>query len=142
MCVYLDKRYYLYIHSHNQITNMKLLTIFILGICTSFYISAQSSLELFTVSGRYGFPQEYESTYTGKAMETGVLVNLQFPIPFSKSTIWYSQLTNTTFWVNNDNNMPADIANPIMIPGFILQTGLYKKFSNGRGMQLLFAPRL
>ncbi len=120
---------------------MKLLTFFILGICTSFYISAQSSLDLFTISGRYGLPQEYESTYSGKATETGMLVNVQFPIPFSESTIWYSQLTNTTFWVNNDNTMPADIANPIMISGFILQTGLYKKFSNGRGMQLLIAPR-
>ncbi len=114
---------------------MKLLTFFVLGICTSFSISAQSSLDLFTVSGRYGFPQEYESTYTGKATETGMLVNVQLPIPFSESTIWYSQLTNTTFWVNNDNTMPADIANPIMISGFILQTGLYKKFSNGRGRQ-------
>jgi hypothetical protein len=37
--------------------------------------------------------------------------------------------------------MPADIANPISLTGFILQTGLYQKFSNGRGMQLLLAPR-
>ncbi len=120
---------------------MKLLTFFILGICTSFCISAQSSLDIFTFSGRYGFPQGYETTYSEKATETGILANLQFGATFSESTIWYSQLTFTNFRINNDISMPDDIANPINIYGFILQTGLYQKFSNGRGLQLLFSPR-
>ncbi len=120
---------------------MKFLSVFILGICITFYISAQSSLDIFTLSGRYGFPQEYETTYSEKATETGILANLQMPVPFSESTIWYNQLTFNNFRVNNDITMPAEIANPINVSGFILQTGLYKKFSNGRGMQILFAPR-
>jgi hypothetical protein len=120
---------------------MKHLTFFILGISTTVYISAQSSLDIFTLSGRYGFPQEYESTYTEKGNETGILANLQFGVPFSESSIWYNQLTFNHFRVDNDITMPDDIANPIRISGFILQTGLYQKFSNGRGMQLLFAPR-
>jgi hypothetical protein len=120
---------------------MKFLSFFILGMCTTFYIYAQSSLDIFTLSGRYGFPQEYETTYSEKATENGILANLQMPVPFSESTIWYNQLTFNNFRVNNDITMPAEIANPINVYGFILQTGLYKKFSNGRGMQILFAPR-
>ncbi len=120
---------------------MKHLTFLILGIATSVYISAQSSLDIFTISGSYGFPQEYETTYAEKATETGILANLQFGIPFSASSIWYTQLTYNHFRVDNDISMPDDIANPIRISGFILQTGLYQKFSNGRGIQLLFSPR-
>lgn len=120
---------------------MKYLSFVLLAICSSAYITAQTDLDIFTLSGRYGFPQEYETTYNEKATETGILANLQMPVPFSESTIWYSQLTYTNFRVNNDNTMPDDIANPISLHGFILQTGLYKKFSNDRGMQLLFAPR-
>jgi hypothetical protein len=120
---------------------MKYLTFLILGMCTTFSIYAQSSLDIFTLSGRYGFPRAYETTYTEKATEAGILANLQFGVPFSESTIWYSQLTFTNFRVTNDISMPEDIVNPIGIYGFILQTGLYQKFSMGRGIQLLFAPR-
>jgi len=120
---------------------MKYLSLLLLAICSSVYVTAQTDLDIFTLSGRYGFPQEYETTYEKKATETGILANVQMPVPFSESTIWYSQLTFTNFRVNNDITMPDDIANPINLYGFILQTGLYKKFSNGRGMQLLFAPR-
>jgi hypothetical protein len=37
--------------------------------------------------------------------------------------------------------MPTEIANPISIHGFILQTGFMKRFENGSGFQLLLAPR-
>jgi hypothetical protein len=120
---------------------MKFLLVLFLGICSSVYISGQSSLDVFTLSGRYGFPQDYETTYTEKARETGILVNVQAAVSFSESTLWYSQLTFNSFNVKNDNVMPADIANPINIYGFILQTGLYQKFTKGRAIQLLFAPR-
>jgi hypothetical protein len=120
---------------------MKYLTLLILGVCSSLFLFSQSSIDIFTLSGRYGFPQEYETSYSEKATETGILVNLQLGVPFSESTIWYSQLTFNNFRVNNDISMPDDIANPISVYGFILQTGLYQKFSKGRGIQLLFAPR-
>ena len=120
---------------------MKYLIVSLFCFCSFAPIFAQSNIDVFTLSGRYGFPQEYESTYTGKATETGILANAQVGVTFNESTIWYSQLTFTNFRVNNDITMPAGIANPINVYGFILQTGLYKKFSNGRGMQLLIAPR-
>ena len=120
---------------------MKYLSFLILAIYSCAYITAQTDLDIFTLSGHYGFPQEYETTYDEKATETGILANVQFGVSFDDSTIWYSQLTFTNFRVNNDITMPDDIANPISIYGFILQTGIYQKFSNGRGLQLLFAPR-
>ncbi len=43
--------------------------------------------------------------------------------------------------VYNDIRMPAGLANPLSLQAFILQTGLYQKFGNGQGIQLLFAPR-
>jgi hypothetical protein len=120
---------------------MKYISFLLLAIFSCANITAQTDLDIFTLSGRYGFPQEYETTYSEKATETGILANLQMPVPFSESTIWYSQLTFNNFRVNNDITMPAEIANPINVSGFILQTGLYKKFSKGRGMQILLAPR-
>jgi hypothetical protein len=120
---------------------MKYITTLMLGLQITFFVSAQSDLDIFTLSGRYGFPQAYETTYTEKATETGILVNLQFGVPFSESTIWYSQLTFNNYRVGNNLTMPEEIANPIDIYGFILQTGVYQKFSHGRGIQLLFAPR-
>ena len=104
---------------------------------------AQESIDLITISGRYGIPSPYTSTYTGKATETGILINLRVPIPLneSKTSLWYNNLTYTQATINNDEIMPADIANPISIHGFILQTGFMKRFDNGTGFQILFAPR-
>jgi len=105
---------------------------------------AQSSIDLLTLSGRYGLPANYdsESDYKDqKAKETGVLINAKLPIRFSESTIWFNQITYTAFNVNNDIQMADSIANPIQVHSFILQTGLYKKFGEGQGVLLLFAPR-
>lgn len=121
---------------------MKYLKLVVLGICLSFSVSAQKTFDLITVSGRYGFPQPYESVYSGKATESGSMVNLAAPIKLSEKTMWFTSL-NYFYWnVDNDENMPADISNPINIHGFILRTGIIKKFSNDGEIQLLFAPRL
>jgi hypothetical protein len=120
---------------------MKHLSFLILGIGIAIQISSQSSIDLFTLSGRYGFPQKYETTYDEKATETGILANAQGAIRFDDSTLWYIQLTFNNYRVINDISMPEDIANPIHITGFILQTGIYQKFTRGRGLQLLIAPR-
>ena len=99
---------------------MKYLGILLLAVCSSVYISAQTDLDVFTLSGRYGFPQEYETTYDEKATESGILANLQYGKSFSESTIWYSQLTFTNFRVKNDITMPDDIANPINVDILVL----------------------
>lgn len=121
---------------------MKYLMLFVLGISFSVSLFAQKTFDLFTLSGRFGFPQPYESVYTGKATEFGSMVNLAAPIDLSENLMWYSSL-NYFYWnVSNDETMPTEISNPINIHGFILRTGLIKKFSNDRELQLLFAPRL
>ncbi|MBA7561857.1 hypothetical protein ES708_03503 [subsurface metagenome] len=121
---------------------MKRISLALIFSCFAFGLYAQGSIDLLTISGRYGFPQNYENPYQDqKATETGVLVNAKLPVQFSESTIWYNDLTYTNFRVNNDIQMLAGIANPINTHGFILQTGLYQKFGNGQGIQLLFAPR-
>ena len=104
---------------------------------------AQESIDLFTVSLRYGAPSPYLTQYSGKATETGGLVNLTIPIPLnaSKTAIWYNSLVYTQATINNNETMPADIANPISIHGFILRTGIIKTFDNGTGFQILLAPR-
>jgi len=49
---------------------------------------------------------------------------------------------NYFYWhVNNDEDTPPEIVNPIDIHGIILRTGLYQKFSEDRGLQIFLAPR-
>ena len=120
---------------------MKRLTLLMLinGLCLP--LIAQNTLDILTLSGRYGFPQAYESTYNGKATETGTFLSLTVPIPFSEKTIWYNSLNHFYFNVQGDQGIPSEIINPIALNGFILRTGLYQKFDNGTGIQILFAPR-
>lgn len=103
--------------------------------------SGQKSLDIFTLSGRYGFPKSYESTYNEKATETGSMVALTLPVKLSEKTIWLVSFNHFYFKVNGDPAIPADIVNPISINGFILRTGLYQKFENGLAIQALFVPR-
>lgn len=121
---------------------MKYLVLLALGIGLSFSLLAQKTFDLITVSGRYGFPQSYESVYTGKATELGSMVNLAAPIQLTEKSMWFTSL-NYFYWnVDNDETMPADISNPINIHGFILRSGMIKKLANDGEIQLLFAPRL
>ena len=103
--------------------------------------SSQKTLDVLTLSGRYGFPASYEETYTGKAKETGSMVALTAGIPFNEKTTWVISLNHFYFNVNGDPAIPDDVVNPIRLNGFIARTGLYQKFGNGMGIQILFAPR-
>ncbi len=121
---------------------MKRLIFFVLSICFCVSLTAQQTLDILTVSGRYGFPQSYDSVLTNKGKEAALNVNLVAPIKFNSKTIWYNSLNYFYFNVTNSETQPPEIANPINIHGFILRTGLYQKFSKDRAIQLLFAPRL
>ena len=89
------------------------LTLMLSGLSLGIY--AQSSLDLLTISGFYGFPSKYESPYEDqKATPSGALINVKLPI-----------------------------ANPIHLHSFILQTGLYKRFGDERvEKNYLFDPGL
>ncbi|MBN2522027.1 MAG: hypothetical protein JXB24_02085 [Bacteroidales bacterium] len=121
---------------------MKRLIIPALSIYIGISAACQQTLDILTISGRYGFPRSYDSVLTKKATEVGSMLNLVAPVKFSEHTIWYNSLNYFYFNVTNGETLPPEIANPIHIHGFLLRTGLYQKFSKGRGLQLFFAPRL
>lgn len=121
---------------------MKQFNTLLIGLMLCSTLSAQNSLDILTISGRYGTPESYDSLLSGKAAESGFFGGLTVPVVINKKTIWYNSLNYFYFHVANEPELPATIANPINLHGFILRTGLYQKFDKGRGMQLLFAPRL
>ncbi|MFC2081500.1 DUF6268 family outer membrane beta-barrel protein [Bacteroidota bacterium] len=121
---------------------MKRISLTLLAVCIFSSLFSQSSMDLLSITGRFGLATNYENPYQDqKATESGVLVNAKLPIPFSETTIWFSQITYTDFIVKNDIQMPSGVSNPLNLHAFIFQTGLYKKFGNDQGMLILFAPR-
>lgn len=105
-------------------------------------ITAQETIDLITLSGRYGFPSSYDSIYDGKAKEVGFMADLVAPAKISEQSIWYTSLNYFYFHVSDNEEMPSDIANPINVHGIVLRTGLVQKFSEGRALQIFFSPRL
>ncbi len=102
---------------------------------------AQQSLDVITLSGRFGFPARYDHTFTGKATEVSGLVNVKLPLVLTENTLWYNDLLYNPVTVFNNETMPEGIANPILVHGFILQTGLVKKLSASTSLQILLVPR-
>lgn len=121
---------------------MKRHLLFTIGICLSVSLTAQETLDVFTVSGRYGLPQAYDSIYKGKAKEFGAMIGLVAPVRISERSIWYNNVNYFNWHVSNDEIMPEGIANPIHLHGIILRTGLVQKFSEDRTLQIIFSPRL
>ena len=120
---------------------MKPINIFLILFLVSYGLSGQESLDILTVSGRYGVPQSYDSIYESKANEYGVMLSLVAPIEMNERSIWYNSLNYFYWHVDNDEDTPPEIVNPIDIHGIILRTGLYQKFSEDRGLQIFLAPR-
>jgi len=102
----------------------------------------QETLDILTISGRYGLPSAYDSIYNAKAKESGAMVGLVVPIKMSENSIWYNNVNYFYSHVGNNETMPLNIDNPINLHGIMLRTGLYQKFSKNRGIQLFFSPRL
>ena len=121
---------------------MKHLLLIVLGLCLGISLSAQETIDLVTLSGRYGLPASYDSIYKGKATEYGARVGLLAPIKLSEKSYWIINLDYFYWHVSDNEQMPSDIANPINLNGIILRTGWYQKFSKGRGIKILIAPRL
>ena len=111
-------------------------------LCQSLWVGSQNTLDVFRFAGRYGFPQAYENTYDAKARELGTSLSFTFAVPCSENTLWYNNLNHFYFNVDADPGLPDEELNPVKINGFILRTGLYHKFDPGKGIQLLFVPRL
>ncbi len=119
---------------------MKIVFYFLLLLCP-FSHFAQQSIDLFTLSGRYALPQDYNPKLANKATETGMLLNAKLPVVFSKKTIWYNNFTYTYAGVQNQLDLAPTLMNPIKLNAFILQTGLVQRIDDKNAFQLLFVPR-
>jgi hypothetical protein len=106
---------------------MKRLGFLMLLFLISFSARSQETLDILTISGRFATPQAYDSIYDGKAKEFGAMLSLVAPIEMSERSIWYNSVNYFYWHVDNDEEMPPEIANPIDLHGIILRTGLYQK---------------
>lgn len=114
----------------------------LLFVCFPFSLYAQSSIDLLTLGGSYGFPASYQKPLNGKATEVSSLFNLKVPIVLSDKTIWYNDLTHTGHSINTDlDQTPADMLTSMNLHAFIFQTGIAQKINDRNGFQLLLVPR-
>lgn len=121
---------------------MKRILFLLLVASSGFALSAQGTIDILSLSGRYGFPQEYKDTYTGKATEYGSINAFTAGVKVSGQSMIAINLNHFYFNVQGDPGIPGDLANPVRINGIILRTGLIQRFSNGRALQVLIVPRL
>ena len=120
---------------------MKNNTFALLLVITSLSVFSQQSIDLLTISSRYGTPQSFVDNQVGEATEISTLTNIKVPIVLSEKIIWYSQLTHVYSNVTMNREFPSDIMSPISVHGFMFQTGIVKKIDDTRAFQLLIAPR-
>jgi hypothetical protein len=123
---------------------MKRILVLLLAIGSVSFVTAQETLDILTLSGHFGTPQDFESesTYTGETTETGAMVNLVVPIVLNEKQTWYNSFNYMHWNVDNDVNLVNAIANPISVHGLVLRTGLIQKLSSGNSIQAIFIPRL
>ncbi len=121
---------------------MKRVLLILMAGCLSFPVVAQRTLDLVSLTGRYGLPQEYKETYSGTATEFGAINSITAGIRLSNKNMIPISFNHFYFNVQGDSEIPEDLANPILINGFILRTGWYQRFGNGNAIQLLVAPRI
>ena len=105
-------------------------------------LCAQSSIDLLTLAGSYGFPASYQKPLNGKATDSGLLFNLKAPVEISDKTIWFNDFTYTWHSVTNDlNPEPTDMLTSMSLHAFIFQTGIAQKINDRNGFQFLLVPR-
>jgi hypothetical protein len=114
-----------------------------LALLAMHLLKAQSSIDLLTISGFYGFPSNYSEPLDGQATENGALVNMKIPVVLGEKTTWYNDLSYMGFNINtNLDSEPSDYLTSMRLHAFILQTGIVRKIDENNGFQLLFVPRL
>ncbi len=110
-------------------------------------LSAQETVDVLSLSGRYGLPQNYkDAAYAGQATEWGSINSFTAGFHIASQTMLVFNVNHFYFNVQGDPepDFPNDIpiADPVKVNGIILRTGLLQKFSKGRSLQILVAPRL
>ena len=99
--------------------NKNLLILVITFFITSAY--GQETIDIFSISSRFGFPQSYDSIYKSKAKEFGSSASLVAPIKLSDKSIWYNSINYFYWHVSNDEPIEPGISNPIDLHGIMIQ---------------------
>jgi len=102
----------------------------------------KGTIDILSLSGRYGLPGEYKETYTGEATEIGMLNSLTAGFKLAPRTQFAINVNHFYFNVKDGVEMPQGIASPIIINGIILRTGIVQQVGESGKLQLLIAPRL
>lgn len=121
---------------------MKHLILSMAVLSMGFTLIAQETVDIFTLTGRYGLPQSYKDTYTGEAQESGFNIAAQAGFSAAENSYIGFNLNHFYFNVEGDPALPNQIANPMILNGTILRAGLIQSFSDGRKLMVLLAPRL
>ncbi|MFC2086241.1 DUF6268 family outer membrane beta-barrel protein [Bacteroidota bacterium] len=112
----------------------------IIALCGSVF--AQKSIDLLTLSGSYGFPQNYESQVSEQATEYLGNVGITLPVVLSDASVIFNNLNYYYSTVQTDAVFGDTVVNPIVLHGFILRTGIVHKIDDSRAFQILLVPRL
>lgn len=123
---------------------MKRIIMFLLSASLCMLLSAQETIDILSLSGRYGLPKEFkEDVYSGKAREWGSINSFTAGFKVGSRSMIPVNVNHFYFNVQDaDPELSGNIANPIKINGFILRTGLIQDLGEGRSLQILVAPRL
>lgn len=117
-------------------------SLIVIACCFSLTLHAQSSIDLFTLSGFYGAASSYADPLDGEATESGMLINLKIPVVASEKTIWYNDFTYTLYSIRSDlDPQPEEMITDMRLHAFIFQTGIAQKINDRNGFQFLLVPR-
>ncbi len=107
-------------------------------------LPAQETLDVLSLSLRYGIPKEYkDAAYTGKSTEWGSINSFTAGVKLGSRTMLPINVNHFYFNVQDaDPEFSGTIANPIIINGIILRTGIIQDLGEGRALQILVAPRI
>ena len=111
-------------------------------LAASLQAQNRGTQDIVSLSGRYGLPQEYKDTYEGKATETGMLNALTAAFKLAPRTRVAINVNHFYFNVQDEAEMPEEIASPIKINGIILRAGILQELNNGAELRMLVVPRL
>ncbi|MEN8158062.1 MAG: DUF6268 family outer membrane beta-barrel protein, partial [Bacteroidota bacterium] len=111
----------------------------------SLTISAQETIDILSLTARYGLPGAYQDPgYTGEATELGSINSLQAGFNLSEQTMVVFNLNHFYFNLQGDPEplFPNGIANPVKVNGFIFRAGIRQYLNDGRRIQVMVVPRL
>jgi hypothetical protein len=107
--------------------------------------TSQETIDILSLTGRYGLPGDYkDAAYGGQATEWGSINTFQAGFNLARNTMFIINLNHFYFNLQGEPEpaFPAEVANPVIVNGIILRTGIRQYFSDGRQLQVLVMPRL